>query len=338
MSKRSIEFPGTLPPTMGTIPTGKLRTIQEKQAEKFPPKQDSNINPLTAFFRKSKLFLTLPSRGKWYPTNSLALDSNGNLPIFAMNAEDDIKLRTGDFTLSGENVFEVIRSCVPGIKQPENIPSIDLDAILLAIRVASYGAVFDFTVSVPNTTLTRTLSVNAQKLLAPRNEIWDDDLSIEDETGQKLSIQVIPIPVRNLFQTTKNIFELRKAINKSVDAEQNITNEKGFNSTMSLLAAKPIELICSSIQKLSLFDPNGNKLAELNAANPQDQPKIKQTIGNLDVAYFNAIKEHFEIQRKKFVFTSDEQTSTPKEINAGAPEKWTTELTFIGSNFLPEQK
>ena len=93
--------------------------------------------------------MTLPSRGQWYPKNGLSYDSSGKVPVFAMNASDDIKFRTGDATMSGKNIYEVIQSCIPNITEPENIPHIDIDSILLAIRVASYGAEFEFSVSVP---------------------------------------------------------------------------------------------------------------------------------------------------------------------------------------------
>ena len=331
MTKRSTQFPTA-------IPTGPLQTIQEKTAQSIVEQQG---NPLAAFFRKSKLSLTLPSHGKWYPKNSLTYDTNGKLPVFAMNASDDIKFRTGDATMTGQNIYVVIKSCVPNINQPNVIPHIDIDSILLAIRVASYGPDFDFSVSVPNTTLVRTIKLDANQLLteiASRQDKWDEDITIEDETGQTLSLVVYPIQLEQLFIASKNIFMLRRTLSKNFDKDENIKDEASFSTSMNNLTTSAIDLLCSSIKKLVLTSPTGNILLTLDADNPQDAAQIKQTIHQLDIEYFNAIRDHIDIQRKKYVFLSPEQKSTDKEIEAGAPETWVAELTFMGSNFLPEPK
>ena len=323
---------------LATIPTGPLQTIEEKR-EQQKPKIDEN--PLTAFFRKSKLSLTLPSHGKWYTNTSITYDSTGQLPVFAMTASDDIKLRTGDATLSGKNIYDVIQSCIPNISQPEIIPSIDIDAILLAIRIASYGAEFDFSVSVPNTTLTKTITLNATDLLkeiSTRTDVWDEEITIEDETGQSLYLEIHPISLENLFATSKNIFMLRRSLAKNFDQDENIKDETLFSSSINTLTTSAIDLLCSSVKKLQITNNNGQIALLLDAANPQDEKQIKQTIHQLDIAYFNSIRDHIDNQRKKYMFTTTTQESTQKEIEAGAPTSWVAELSFMGSDFLPESK
>ena len=323
------------------IPTGNLPTIEEKQ-EQQKPKTSENPNPLATFFRKSKLNLTLPSHGKWYPSGSIIFDTTGSLPVYAMNANDDIKMRTGDATMSGKNVYEVVQSCVPNIIKPELIPHIDIDAILLAIRVASYGPKFDFIVQVPKTTLTRAIQVDANKLLSDvstRKNMWDEEITITDEiTGQSLYLVVHPVPMKNLFATSKNIYMLRKSLSKNLDQDENIKDESSFSTNMNSLAINAIDLLCSSIKVLQVNDPSGQIILALDSSSPQDEIQIKQTIHQLDIEYFNSLREHIDNQRQKYAFFSDEQISTPEEIKAGAPEKWIAELTFMGSDFLPETK
>lgn len=331
MTKRSTQFTAT-----AAVPTGPINPVQSQ------PKTEQDGNPLSAFFRKSKLAFTLPSRGQWYPTGSLVLPENGVLSVFAMTASDDIKFRTGDATMTGRNIYEVIQSCIPAIKTPELIPHIDIDAILLAIRVASYGPTFDFKVSVPNTKLTRDIQIDALRLLSnsmnPDREDWDDSITITDETGQSLSVTIYPISMKNLFETSKNIYVQRKNLTKNVDADENIKDDATFRATMNALTNSAIELLSTSIQKLTLTGPDHKVLTTLEVFKPQDALQIKQLINQLDVEYFNAIRDHIDVQRKKYQFMSDEQISTKEELAAGAPEKWTAELTFMGSNFLPEPK
>jgi len=320
------------------IPVGPLKTIQEK-TEQQTPKQPQN--PLASFFRKSKLSLTLPSHGKWYPKNGLTFDESGKLPVFAMNATDDIKFRTGDATMSGTNIYEVVKSCIPNITDASLIPHIDIDSILLAIRVASYGAEFDFSVSVPNTKLTRNIKINAYDLLteiSSRSDKWDEEVRIEDETGQAMELLVTPIPLKNLFGVSKNIFTIRRAMTKNFDGDENIKDEASFSANMNELALCALNLLATSIAKMAITDPSGTVLLSLDATNPQDEIQIKQTVQKLDVGYFNAIRDHIDTQRKKYAFFSPEQTSTTEELAAGAPASWTAELTFMGSSFLPEVK
>lgn len=298
----------------------------------------SENNPLTSFFRKSKLSLQLPSKGRWYPHESLILDNNGGVEVFAMTASDDIKFRTGDITQSGKSTYDLIRSCLPGILNPGIIPSVDIDHIWLAIRLASYGPEFEFKVTVPGTNLTRTVKLDIKNLLTEKfSENWDNELSIEDENGQKLTINITPITLENLFSTNKNITRQKKVLNKSFDQDENIIDDNSFLNTVNELTNTAIELLCSSIQTLSFEDADGKGFT-LDASNPQERKQIDNTIQNLDVEYFNAIRDHLEKQRKKFTLLTPIQASTKEEIAAGAELCWQAEIIFAGSNFLPNAK
>lgn len=346
MCINSIEDFMTTRKTQFTAATVPVEPIKKTATIQTNTDITQEINPLTAFFRKSKLSLTLPSRGKWYPASSLTLDQTGGLSVYAMTAADDIKFRTGDATMTGKNIYEVIASCIPGITHPEFIPHIDLDAILLVIRIASYGPEFNFNVIVPNTTLTRTINIDANQLLhnlqktlsSSEDADWDENIKIVDEMGQSLIVDIHPIPIKNLFQTSKNIYVQRKTLNKNFDSDENIKDETAFNTSMSELTNSAINLLASSIQSIKVLDKNGATITSLHNSNPQDAAQIIQLIHQLDIEYFNAIRDHIDVQRKKYQFMTPSQHSTEKEISAGAPEDWTTELTFMGSNFLPEQK
>ena len=106
-------------------------------------------NPLMAHFRQPKISLSLPSQGRWWGEGALDLPPNGEIPIFAMTAKDEIALRTPDSLLNGTSVVTVIQSCCPNIKDAWQMPSVDLDAVLLAIRIASFGDVMDIDTACP---------------------------------------------------------------------------------------------------------------------------------------------------------------------------------------------
>ena len=96
-------------------------------------------NPLRQFFRQPAVYLKLPSQGHYWEPGSLDLPENGELPVYPMTAIDEISYRTPDALFNGQAVINVIQSCVPGIKDAGKIPSMDLNALLVGIRIASYG-------------------------------------------------------------------------------------------------------------------------------------------------------------------------------------------------------
>lgn len=98
-----------------------------------------STNPLAKHFRTPALYIKLPSKGRWWPDGSLELPVTGEIPVYPMTTRDEITLRTPDALLNGEGVAKVIESCCPNIKDAWKMPSIDVDAVLVAIRIASYG-------------------------------------------------------------------------------------------------------------------------------------------------------------------------------------------------------
>jgi hypothetical protein len=97
-------------------------------------------NPLAKHFRQPAIHMVLPSKGQFWHEGSLELPATGELPIYPMTTKDEITLRTPDALLNGESVVSVIQSCCPAIKDAWRMPSIDVDAVIMGIRIASYGA------------------------------------------------------------------------------------------------------------------------------------------------------------------------------------------------------
>lgn len=96
-------------------------------------------NPLRQYFRKPAIYIKLPSGGRQYKPGIVDLPENGELPVYSMTALDEITVRTPDALFNGQAVVDLIKSCVPNIKEPWKINSIDLDALLIGIRTATDG-------------------------------------------------------------------------------------------------------------------------------------------------------------------------------------------------------
>ena len=101
-------------------------------------------NPLFGYFRQPAIYLNLPSKGDWWGEDALDLPVTGEIPVFPMTTRDEVMLRTPDALLNGQGVVEVIQSCCPSIKNAWEMPSVDVDAVLIAIRIATYGNAMKF--------------------------------------------------------------------------------------------------------------------------------------------------------------------------------------------------
>ena len=96
-----------------------------------PTKFNSNIeqNPLRKYFRQPKVYITLPSRGNYYPDGVLNMPETNELPVFAMTAKDELIIKTPDALLNGQATVDIIKSCIPAINNPWHMPSVDLRCI-----------------------------------------------------------------------------------------------------------------------------------------------------------------------------------------------------------------
>lgn len=106
-------------------------------------------NPLFRHFRQPAIYFKLPSGGKFWPDGALTMPPNNEIPVLPMTARDEIVLRTPDALMNGAGIVDIIQSCCPNIKDAWNMPSIDVDATLIAIRIASYGATMDIETQCP---------------------------------------------------------------------------------------------------------------------------------------------------------------------------------------------
>lgn len=284
-------------------------------------------NPLQKFYRKVKFSITLPSRGKWYPKGTLS-SNDGTLEIYAMTAADDTRFKTNEVLVSPIATYDLIKSCAPQITDPENMPTVDLDAVILSIRRASYGNNMNFIVPVPNTTLTQPVNLDIEKLIhdIPNiSELWDEDLIIKDESLE-IVIRLAPLPLRSLFATTKQLFK-QQHIAEKISKNESSNDEKieEIDQQLKTLSTINVNVVAESIKNIKCGDYVTDKPSE-----------IRQFINQIDLAYFHAIKNHIEEQKKKTAFNKIRIEATQEQIAAGAPSTWEADIEFNLTNFFAQ--
>ena len=165
-------------------------------------------NPLSQYFRQPSIYIKLPSQGQNYPAGTLVMPANGELPVYPMTAIDEITYRTPDALFNGQATVNVIQSCVPNIKDAWAVPSIDLDTILIAIRIASYGHDMEFATTCPACNDTSERSIDLRTML---DALRAPDYAAHVSHGD-LSIYFRPLNYKNLNDNSALQYEQQKLL------------------------------------------------------------------------------------------------------------------------------
>ena len=165
-------------------------------------------NPLTQYFRQPAVYVKLPSGGKYYADGSIVMPANQELPVYPMTAIDEITYRTPDALFNGNAVINVIKSCIPAIKDPWSIPAMDIDTILVAIRMASYGTTMEISTTCPHCTHEADYGIDLRNLL---ENMKAPDYSKSVVDGD-LEIYFKPMTYRNLNENNQRQFEEQKIL------------------------------------------------------------------------------------------------------------------------------
>jgi len=179
-------------------------------------------NPLKQYFRRPSIYLKLPSEGVGYPAGVLNKTETGELPIYPMTAIDEITSKTPDALFNGTAIVEIIRSCVPDIKDPWSILSTDLDAILIAVRSAAQGNEMEIESSCPSCKEVATYAINLIGMLQtmkPGN--YNAELQISD-----LYIKFRPLFYKEMNQAAMAQFEIQKMFSTLTDLSEEEQNKK----------------------------------------------------------------------------------------------------------------
>ncbi len=105
---------------------------------------DKPSNPLVANFVKlpGRVF-KLPSGGYLYKNKELREDiTDGELHVRPLGTLSEIKLKSPDMLFSGQAVKEVLAECIPEILDPFELFGRDIDALMVFLRVVTYGPIF----------------------------------------------------------------------------------------------------------------------------------------------------------------------------------------------------
>lgn len=235
-------------------------------------------NPLRQYFRQPAIYIRLPSQGQYWPPDALDIPQNQELPVLPMTAIDEISYRTPDALFNGQAVVNVIQSCIPNIKNAWAMPNVDLDTVLLAIRIASYGHELELSAKCPNCGNEHEFGVDLRRIV---DQLKKPNFEIPLTCGD-IEIHFKPLSYQQVMENSLKQFEEQKILSVIPDADMPETEKvKILNDTVIKLTKYTVIAAAQCIAMI--------KTPQSMVSEPE---YVQEFLANCDAAIFNQVKDY----------------------------------------------
>jgi len=271
-------------------------------------------------FRQPSVFVSLPSQGKWWPNHALQIDNPaGELGVQSMTVQDEMALKSPDALMNGVAVVNTIQSCCPSIKDAWSVPAMDLDSILVAIRIATYGAKLEVDSNVPKVDVRKKLSIDLNSLMDTIiKKPFEDTHALKDGTV----IQIRPMNYRDVTNNNVRTYEqarLASSIQKSTVSESEKINQiqKAFNNITNMTV-----------------DALASQIVSVKYQGTEEITDIKSFVTNIPAVMANEIKEVINSQKSIGTIPPMTIQTDQEDIDQGAPATYKQNINLDYSNFF----
>jgi hypothetical protein len=289
----------------------------------IPHQQPINSNPLAGLMRQPKIFIRLPSNGQYWEPGSLEISETGEYPVYSMTASDELMLKVPDALMNGQAIVDVIQHCVPNVKNAWRCPNIDIDVILIAIRIATYGELMTLPLRLGDS-FDQEYQLDLRMVLDNlQNQIvWEPAVGI----NQDLTIYVKPADYKLMTESALQTFETQKIMqlvnDESIPEEDKIA---AFKDSFAKLNDLTIGIVTRSVFKVD------------SSQGSTDNPRhIQEFMLNIDKEVFEKIKSHIEslrvkneIKPLKIAVTEEMRSAGVKEDEIEIPLQFDPSTFFV---------
>lgn len=247
-------------------------------------------NPLSKLYRNKSIYISLPSHGNFYPSGiNFSIDKE--LGIMPMTARDEITLKSPDALFNGDGLINLIKSCVPDIVNPEEIPSCDVDPIVLSIRAAS-NKIIELDIECPSCENKEIYQVDITKIVSTAKSINLDDAHIL--LKDNVNVNIRPYSLKS--QLKANIQKFHHTRMEYLLSNSEVSDEdkvKMFSAAFAEATKLSIELVSDNIVSVEMFGAT--------VTNPEH---INEWVENMDKETYKIITDKI-----KTISTSNMDTS-----------------------------
>lgn len=229
------------------------------------------INPLQNYFRAIKLYIKLPSGISYYNPTVINFTDSGEVGIMPMTGRDELAFKNPDALLNGEALIEVLTSCIPSLKQPRALLTNDIDALITAIRYATYNDTLETELKCPECTHENIFKLDLKYALDNMSEL-DPEYVVNLDSGVSVFIQPYAFPA--ILKSLHAQFEQTK-LQRAVEND-NLTDDQRsaiFGSAFKEMATVKFDLMTGGIIKI---------VDESKNVDVSDKKFIKEFLFNID--------------------------------------------------------
>lgn len=232
-------------------------------------------NPLQKYFRQPKIFISLPSKGIYSQPGTIQGDA-GHMPVYGMTGMDEIMLKTPDALLNGGSTAMVIESCCPGIKDGWDVSQLDIDYILAAIRIATYGNMLPVKHTCTNCSTENDYEIDLGKMIDHYQTCqYDNEVVVGD-----LKVFIRPLTYKESSRYSIENFKIQQQLKQVYEIEDEEVRKTTVDEIFRNIAVMQNEIYVLGIESVNI----GNQVVT-------DKVFIKEWIENCDKEVFTRIKD-----------------------------------------------
>lgn len=251
--------------------------------------------------------LALPTLGRFYKPGVLIEGADPtSIEINPIGIVAEMRLNDPFVLVSGRATPKIIRSVAPAIAQPDQLCSIDINAILIAARIVSHGPKMKIKVTCNNPKLDKEkkpvctneddLEVDLTDLIMKYGPVSDEDLQSYivklPTTGQTVCIQ--PPTYATSLESLKSAVNAEKSYleikdKKAMDLLQDADTANQYEALIELTARTSLSALVDQI--FYVETRKGDKYVDkdvivewLERIPPVDVKKIQERMGELAMA------------------------------------------------------
>ena len=255
-----------------------------------------NTNPLNKYFRQPAIYVSLPS-GTNYPPHVVTPAQTGELGVMPMTAKDEIRFAW-------------------------EIKSYDLDTILVAIRIATYGETMEINFNVPGANENVSHTVNLPSILDQLRSVKVDN-AIVLKDGLKITVR--PLTYKDMTHTSLQTFQQQKMYSAVQDSQLSDEDKATrFNEAFKTLTELNASILLKNMEMITMQD--GTEIT--------DTAHIKEFVDNANTTLIKEIETKLTDLRSQGAVKPLKLKATEEQIKKGAPVTYEVPVTFDTANFF----
>jgi hypothetical protein len=238
-------------------------------------------NPLQQFFRQPKIFVGLPSGGIYNKPTTIQGETD-RIPVFGMTGMDEIVMKTPDALLSGDSTVKVIQSCCPTIHDAWDLCSLDINLILTAIRIATFGGELAVTNACSECQTVNSYDINLNAIVDHYSKCKYDNRLVLDE----LTIVTRPLTYKQSSSFALKNFEMQQKLKQLASIEEETQRKELMDSILQDLGNLRNEIFAAGIESID----TGSTIVT-------EREFIREWLENVDRSAMESVVNHIEYNR-----------------------------------------